>query len=162
MRKKLNLILNEPGALLKEFHVIGKASPEGYYQKNLQLAQKRMQRIQQEVIGVLPHAVAERVLLFVYNRPEHVRRNIQALLKNELAAESELFIYSDAAKDETSQAAVKEVFWELKDEERLIVALSVFGGYTGEEIAGILEKNPSTIRSKYRRALKKMREKLEG
>ena len=41
------------------------------------------------------------ILLFVYNRPEHVRRNIQALLKNELAAESELFIYSDAAKDET-------------------------------------------------------------
>lgn len=49
------------------------------------------------------------ILLFVYNRPEHVRRNIQTLLKNELAAESELFIYSDAAKDETSQAAVKEV-----------------------------------------------------
>ena len=49
------------------------------------------------------------ILLFVYNRPEHVRRNIQALLKNELAAESELFIYSDAAKDETSQTAVKEV-----------------------------------------------------
>lgn len=49
------------------------------------------------------------ILLFVYNRPEHVRRNIQALLKNELAAESELFIYSDAAKDETSQVAVKEV-----------------------------------------------------
>ena len=49
------------------------------------------------------------IRLFVYNRPEHVRRNIQALLKNELAAESELFIYSDAAKDETSQAAVKEV-----------------------------------------------------
>lgn len=49
------------------------------------------------------------ILLFVYNRPEHVRRNIQAVLKNELAAESELFIYSDAAKDETSQAAVKEV-----------------------------------------------------
>ena len=41
IRKKLN----QPGALLKEFHVIGKASPEGYYQKNLQLAQKRMQRI---------------------------------------------------------------------------------------------------------------------
>ena len=49
------------------------------------------------------------ILLFVHNRPEHVRRNIQALLKNELAAESELFIYSDAAKDETSQATVKEV-----------------------------------------------------
>ena len=33
IRKKLNLILNEPGAMLKEFHVIGKASPEGYYQQ---------------------------------------------------------------------------------------------------------------------------------
>lgn len=66
IRKKLNLILNEPGAMLKEFHVIGKASPEGYYQQNLQLAQKRMQRIQQEVIGVLPHAVAERV----YQNPQ--------------------------------------------------------------------------------------------
>ena len=33
------------------------------------------------------------ILLFVYNRPEHVRRNIQALLKNELAASSLLFIY---------------------------------------------------------------------
>ncbi len=60
------------------------------------------------------------------------------------------------------QAAVKEVFWELKDEERLIVALSVFGGYTGEEIAGILEKNPSTIRSKYRRALKKNEREAGG
>lgn len=66
IRKKLNLILNEPGAMLKEFHVIGKASPEGYYQQNLQLAQKRMQRIQQEVVGVLPHAVAERV----YQNPQ--------------------------------------------------------------------------------------------
>lgn len=49
------------------------------------------------------------ILLFVYNRPEHVRRNIEALLKNNLAAESELFIYSDAAKDEASQPAVEEV-----------------------------------------------------
>lgn len=58
-------------------------------------------------------------------------------------------------------SAVKQVFWELKEEERLIVALSVFGGYTSEEIADILDKNHSTIRSKYRRALQKMREKLE-
>lgn len=58
-------------------------------------------------------------------------------------------------------SAVKQVFWELKEEERFIVALSVFGGYTSEEIAYILHKNHSTVRSKYRRALQKMREKLE-
>lgn len=66
IRKQLNRILNEPGAMLKEFHVIGKSSPEGYYQKNLALAEKRMKRIQQEVTGVLPRAVAERV----YQNPQ--------------------------------------------------------------------------------------------
>ena len=36
------------------------------------------------------------ILLFVYNRPAHAKRAIEALLHNTLAAESELFIYSDA------------------------------------------------------------------
>jgi hypothetical protein len=34
---------------------------------------------------------------------------VEALLKNSLATESELFIYSDGAKDDTQQAAVNEV-----------------------------------------------------
>lgn len=63
--------------------------------------------------------------------------------------------------DLATASAVKQAFWELKDEERFIVALSVFGGYTSEEIADILNKNHSTIRSKYRRALQKMKQKLE-
>lgn len=58
-------------------------------------------------------------------------------------------------------SAVKQVFWKLEEEERLIVSLSVFGGYKGEEIAGMLGKNHSTIRSKYRRALQKMKQELE-
>lgn len=49
------------------------------------------------------------ILLFVYNRPEHVRRSIESLLRNELAAQSELFIYADAAKDEEAKSAVAEV-----------------------------------------------------
>lgn len=63
--------------------------------------------------------------------------------------------------DFATASAVKQVFWELKEEERFVVALSVFGGYTSEEIAGILGKNHSTVRSGYRRALQKMRKKLE-
>ena len=58
-------------------------------------------------------------------------------------------------------SAVKQAFCELEDEERFIVALSVLGGYTSEEIAGILNRNHSTIRSRYRRALQKMRRRLE-
>lgn len=49
------------------------------------------------------------ILLFVYNRPLHVRRSIESLLVNELAKDSELYIFSDAAKDETTQPNVNEV-----------------------------------------------------
>lgn len=49
------------------------------------------------------------ILLFVYNRPLHVRRSIESLLANKLAKESELYIFSDAAKDETAQSNVNEV-----------------------------------------------------
>lgn len=38
------------------------------------------------------------ILLFVYNRPEHVQRTLTALCQNTLAGQSELFIYSDAAR----------------------------------------------------------------
>lgn len=52
------------------------------------------------------------ILLFVYNRPEHVKRTLAALEQNILAKESELFIYSDAARspqDETSVAEVRKI-----------------------------------------------------
>ena len=49
------------------------------------------------------------ILLFTYKRLAHTRRCVEALLKNSLATESELFIYSDGAKDDTQQAAVNEV-----------------------------------------------------
>lgn len=49
----------------------------------------------------------------------------------------------------------------LSKEERQIVVLSVFGGYKGEEIAELLHIKHSTVRSKYRRALKKMEQSLE-
>lgn len=49
------------------------------------------------------------ILLFVYNRPLHVRKSIEALLANELAKNSELYVFSDAAKDEASKSDVEEV-----------------------------------------------------
>lgn len=49
------------------------------------------------------------VVLFVYNRPSHTRKTIEALQKNSLAPESRLIIYSDAPKDDTATRNVIEV-----------------------------------------------------
>ena len=49
------------------------------------------------------------IILFVYDRPEHTRKTIEALKKNRWASNSELFIFSDASKNEKSLANVKKV-----------------------------------------------------
>ncbi|MFD2148214.1 glycosyltransferase family A protein [Mucilaginibacter antarcticus] len=49
------------------------------------------------------------IALFVYNRPEHTRRTLESLQQNELAAESQLFIFSDGPKTEADRAKVNEV-----------------------------------------------------
>ena len=49
------------------------------------------------------------IVLFVYNRLWHTKQTIEALQKNTLAQESELFIYSDAPIENTSREQVQEV-----------------------------------------------------
>jgi len=49
------------------------------------------------------------IVLFVYNRPWHTKQTVEALQKNKWAEESELFIYSDAAKNGAAEQAVSEV-----------------------------------------------------
>jgi len=49
------------------------------------------------------------IVLFVYNRLTHTKQTIDALQKNALSSESELFIYSDAAKDDSAEQSVKEI-----------------------------------------------------
>ncbi len=49
------------------------------------------------------------VVLFVHNRPAHTRRTVESLLKDELASESDLVIYSDAAKNPDTADAVGAV-----------------------------------------------------
>lgn len=56
---------------------------------------------------------------------------------------------------------IKKAFLILTEEERLIVALSVFGGYTSNEIGTMQRINANTVRSKRKRALEKMSYVLE-
>jgi hypothetical protein len=49
------------------------------------------------------------VIIFVYNRPQHTRETVEALLKNDLADESDLTVFSDAAKNSGAAQQVQEV-----------------------------------------------------
>lgn len=49
------------------------------------------------------------IVLFVFNRHWHTRKTIDSLKKNNLAKDSDLFIYSDGAKEEKDIANVEEV-----------------------------------------------------
>ncbi|MBS6194014.1 MAG: sigma-70 family RNA polymerase sigma factor [Clostridiales bacterium] len=59
-----------------------------------------------------------------------------------------------AGLDEDCQ--VRQAFARLDREERLVISMHIFAGYTSREIGKILHKNENTIRSKESRALKKM------
>lgn len=49
------------------------------------------------------------IVLFVYNRPLHTQKTVEALQKNKFAKESELYIYADGPKNELAQDKVAEV-----------------------------------------------------
>lgn len=49
------------------------------------------------------------VIVFCYNRPNHLRETLHALKNNVLAKESDLFIFSDGARDQSEAIKVGEV-----------------------------------------------------
>ena len=63
--------------------------------------------------------------------------------------------------DDAQAYDVKNAFQELSEEEREIVGLTVFGGYTSLELGQMLGINSNTVRSKRSRALDKLSKKLK-
>ena len=61
-----------------------------------------------------------------------------------------------------NQTMVEQAFKVLSDEEKEIVTMTIYGEYDSGEIADILKLNRNTVRSKYSRALGKMRNYLSG
>lgn len=57
---------------------------------------------------------------------------------------------------------VRQEFFRLSEEERLIISMHIFGGYSSKETGRILHMNHNTIRSRESRALEKMRAGLES
>ncbi|MBQ2846689.1 MAG: RNA polymerase sigma factor [Clostridia bacterium] len=57
---------------------------------------------------------------------------------------------------------LKRALDEISAEERAVVLLSVLGNYKSHEIADMLDLTPSTVRSKLKRSLKKLKNVLGG
>lgn len=49
------------------------------------------------------------IILFVYNRPVHTKKTVEALKLNQFASDSSLFIFSDGNKDAKDKKSVDEV-----------------------------------------------------
>lgn len=81
--------------------------------------------------------------------------------KNEIGIEDTEEIACDSGPEMTECIQIRKLFFELADEERLIISLHQFAGYTSREIAEILHMNENTVRSKESRALKKMEQQLQ-
>ena len=72
------------------------------------------------------------IVLFVYNRPTHTIRTVEALLKNALAKKSNLFIYSDAPKQSKNEDAVRDVRAYIKT----ILSTEAFKSWNEAALAG--------------------------
>lgn len=73
-------------------------------------------------------------------------------------AEWEIHFAKEGVEEE---AQIRMLFMELPQEDRMIIAMHLFGGFTGKEIARQLHMNENTVRSRESRALKKMRDQWE-
>ena len=82
------------------------------------------------------------------------KKKLKAKERTEVPIEEE-----HASEDFTDQITedVRKAFFILSEEEQFIVALSVFAGYNSTEIGKMYKLNASTVRSKRKRALEKMK-----
>ena len=49
------------------------------------------------------------IVLFIYNRPDHTRQTLEALSKNTLASESELYIFADGSKENATKEQLEKI-----------------------------------------------------
>lgn len=87
------------------------------------------------------------ILLFVYNRPAHTRRTLEALAQNRLADESELYIYSDGPKkgaDASQLAKIHEVKRIIRERQWCktvtVIEAPANKGLAGSVIAGVTDQ----------------------
>ena len=90
------------------------------------------------------------------------RRKIRMMKSKPVSYEDGLIeVFEGERIDRDERVDVRTAFMELSKEERLIISYYVFAGYNSDEIGKRLHMNRNTVRTKIRRAMAKMRLKME-
>ena len=95
------------------------------------------------------------IVLFVYNRPEHTRRTVEALAANILANQSHLYIFSDAPKNRESEEKVKEVRAYIRslEEKDWFRKVSIEEAVSNKGLADSIISGVSRVMTKYKKAI---------
>lgn len=64
--------------------------------------------------------------------------------------------------EQPEDLGLKELIWDLPEQDRLVLYLYYYQGYPTQEIAQLLGKNPSTVRTWLVRARKKLKLRMEA
>lgn len=95
------------------------------------------------------------VALFVYNRPIHTRKTVEALLKNKEAAETDLYVFCDGLKVD-SPAGQQEKIYAVRDYIRSIVgfkSVTIFESTTNKGLAQSIIDGVTAIVNKHQRVI---------
>lgn len=65
------------------------------------------------------------VVLFVYNRAEHTKKTLDALARNKYSSQTDLIIYSDAAKNLSAEESVRKVRKVIRQYSSLFLNVSI-------------------------------------
>ena len=120
-------------------------------------------------IGRLKDETAFKAWIFriLYNKCNRMiksymtRRDIETAQSVDEMAETLATTQNDIENAE-AKTMIRDAFSVLSDEEKQIVTMTIYGEYDSGEISRLLGMNRNTVRSKYSRALVKMRDRLSG
>lgn len=97
------------------------------------------------------------IMRILINKGRKIRKKY---IQEELPLENELISNPEVENDE--HIILHSLLESLNQVDRMILILGIVDGYTSNEIGDILQLNPNTVRSRQRRSLEKIREKLTG
>jgi len=95
------------------------------------------------------------VVIFVYARPEHTKQTIESLAKNALADETEVYIYSDAPKNEKVQQKVEMVreYIDTLAQRNLFKSIHIIKGETNKGLARSVISGVTEIIDQYSKVI---------
>jgi hypothetical protein len=95
------------------------------------------------------------VVVFVYNRPEHTKKIIESLASNYFARETDVFIYSDAAKNDNQNEFVKAArkYIDTLPESNYFNKVEIIKAYKNKGLANSIINGVSEIIEEYDRVI---------